>query len=111
MAPGCKGPLGVPLMLEWILQEDGEPKPGVWVKNNRAGKAAGRRRLKEALRSHKSWKPFESAKVLRFTDQPDAASGTTAPQARIPTVHTECTPPAVLACMHCCSLRAGMERC
>lgn len=82
----------------------------MWVKNNRAGKAAGRRRLKEALRSHKSWKPFESAKVLRFTDQPDATSGTTAPQARTSTIHEECTRPLCLhACMHCCSLLGGMR--
>ena len=110
MALGCKGP-SVHLMLKRLLQEDGEPKPGVWIKNNRAGKAAGRRRLKEALRSHKSWKPFESAKVLRFTDQPDATSGTTAPQASTSAVHTECTLPAVLASMHCCTLLRGMKRC
>ena len=51
----------------------------MWVKNNRAGKADGRRRLREALKAHKSWKPADSASVLRFTDQLDV-SGCTAPQ-------------------------------
>ena len=49
------------------------------VKGNRAGKADGRRRLREALKAHKSWKPADSARVLRFTDQLDV-SGCTAPQ-------------------------------
>ena len=56
-----------------------QTEPGVWIKNNRAGKADGRRRLREALRAHKSWKPADSARVLRFTDQLDV-SGCTAPQ-------------------------------
>ena len=60
----------------WILLQK---EAGVWVKNNRAGKADGRRRLREALKAHKSWKPADSASVLRFTDQLDV-SGCTAPQ-------------------------------
>ena len=52
----------------------------MWKKGDKAGKAAGRRHLKEALKGHNSWKPFDSGKVLRFTDQLDV-SGMTAPQA------------------------------
>lgn len=52
----------------------------MWKKGDKAGKASGRRHLKEALKGHNSWKPFDSGKVLRFTDQLDV-SGMTAPQA------------------------------
>ena len=52
----------------------------MWKKGDKAGKAAGRKHLKEALKGHNSWKPFDSGKVLRFTDQLDV-SGMTAPQA------------------------------
>ena len=51
----------------------------MWKKGDKAGKAAGRRHLKEALKGHKSWKPFDSGRVLRFTDQLDV-SGVMAPQ-------------------------------
>lgn len=54
----------------------------MWTKNNKAGKAEGRRRLKEALKAHNSWKPADSSAVLRFTDQLDV-SGVTAPQASV----------------------------
>ena len=70
MSPSC--PCG--------LQDGKGDVPGVWKKDNKAGKAAGRRHLKEALKGHNSWKPFDSGKVLRFTDQLDV-SGMTAPQA------------------------------
>ena len=65
-----------------ILQDQGSLEPVVWTKNNKAGKAEGRRRLKEALKAHNSWKPADSSAVLRFTDQLDV-SGVTAPQASV----------------------------
>ena len=65
------------------MQNGNEDVPGVWKKGDKAGKAAGRKHLKEALKGHNSWKPFNSGKVLRFTDQLDV-SGMTAPQASYP---------------------------
>ena len=70
MPPSCK----------YRVQNGKEDAPGVWKKGDKAGKASGRRHLKEALKGHNSWKPFDSGKVLRFTDQLDV-SGMTAPQA------------------------------
>lgn len=66
------------------VMQEGEDKQeaGVWKTVDRAGKAEGRRRLREALSGHKSWNPAEASRVLRFTDQLDV-SGKTAPQASL----------------------------
>lgn len=48
------------------------------MKSRRAGKAEGKRRLREAIQEHASWQPGKAAEVMRFSDQLDA-SGVTVP--------------------------------
>ena len=80
-----------------ILQDRDSLESGVWIKSNKAGKAEGRRRLKEALKAHNSWKPADSSAVLRFTDQLDV-TGVTAPQA---SVRRHSDSKGVLLAQHC----------
>lgn len=49
-------------------------------RQHKSQKAAGKAKLKAALKEHMSWEPAEAGRMIRFTDQLDAFSGVSATQ-------------------------------